>query len=1157
MWESFKNISHGRISLRRLSLLASSLLMAVFFAIGVPAAPAAAADAVRTGDKVNYDSKTFTRTTSGQLPSGLPSGTDAYAYIDTINGKAYFLLTNGPADKATSAEYTIYDLTSTGAYGNHSPPQTVAIVNAPSTVEEATQTPANSSCNISETSNIGWILCPVVSTLAKAVDYVYKIVASFLEVRTVTTNTGSSIYRMWAIVRDIANICFVGAFLVIIYSQITSIGYSNYNLKKMLPRLIIGAILVNVSFWLCAIAVDASNLIGYSIHDLFMTVMKNLNTAGQYGGAGDINVPTWTVVAGSILSGAAVVAGTVIAVDTGVIFLLIPSLIAAALAILVVFIILAARQALIVCLIIISPLAFVAYLLPNTEKWFDKWMKGLLTLLFLFPIFSVIFSGAQLAGLAIIQTADGNIITMILGMTVQVAPLFITPLLLKFSGGILNRVGALTNNPNKGLVDRTRKWAQGEREHRKRQYMTASERHLGRNPRSWNHRSVGRSINRRTRMRAMQDKENDALLEGRAESRYNQRVFDADSRSMRNQQHKNTRAHEHHATGKIYKERMESADEEHWQNHLASTGAHGTHLRNLNRASHVARGRAGVTEESMKAANERALQNSINVDATIRARKVQGTVDAGVAKLTADSIDASGQHNLQMEIMTNAALSGMQRNMRVVQGATKVMEESMQSADDRVVQNHIKNTALLNNMKVQSVVDAGVAKMTAANVEAHGNRKLQQDIYDDRTLRKMQVDTHEQTKRSEVTKSILDNRAEAHWNKISRTDAGILARGLEAKQIEHIASDQKKRLEKLYEEVAVKGADSAGVLNLRDMTASVGQKEQLLRIARDIKTAKVNDTLTGMAKNEAEQEFSSAMTTIMEKNEHTINGVSARTYAAGIGSETGVFANIIAKSRKEFGDHANERKELASHFKLNAGQIERLAMGEGDVTVTDDEGNTYTFKADDVYTRDMASEEIFNVGSHNQKMRLLMETGAEYDAAGNIIEESKGVAYAHRRTIQQAAIKTGFKNAAPAINDKTYDDINNGKFRGEASWQYHSLREILEGRLNMNSLSTSNAASLKKLFADINDVNNPLARAEFDRLVNNEIPGTIQAAADDGETIDATIARARIIAKFDDKREKLRRMAADVLSNSTIRQNTPDESVEELKRFAGNLYRGS
>lgn len=33
----------------------------------------------------------------------------------------------------------------------------------------------------------------------------------------------------------------------------------------------------------------------------------------------------------------------------------------------------AARQALIVILIIISPLAFVAYLLPGTEKWFDKW----------------------------------------------------------------------------------------------------------------------------------------------------------------------------------------------------------------------------------------------------------------------------------------------------------------------------------------------------------------------------------------------------------------------------------------------------------------------------------------------------------------------------------------------------------------------------------------------------------------------------------------------------------------------------------------------------------------------------------------------------------------------------------------------------------------
>ncbi len=49
-------------------------------------------------------------------------------------------------------------------------------------------------------------------------------------------------------------------------------------------------------------------------------------------------------------------------------FLLFPILVSGALAVLIAVLLLAARQALITVLIIASPLAFVAYLLPNTQN---------------------------------------------------------------------------------------------------------------------------------------------------------------------------------------------------------------------------------------------------------------------------------------------------------------------------------------------------------------------------------------------------------------------------------------------------------------------------------------------------------------------------------------------------------------------------------------------------------------------------------------------------------------------------------------------------------------------------------------------------------------------------------------------------------------------
>ena len=54
-------------------------------------------------------------------------------------------------------------------------------------------------------------------------------------------------------------------FLAIIISQLTGFGISNYGIKKMLPRLIIAAILVNLSIYICQIAVDLSNILGYGL----------------------------------------------------------------------------------------------------------------------------------------------------------------------------------------------------------------------------------------------------------------------------------------------------------------------------------------------------------------------------------------------------------------------------------------------------------------------------------------------------------------------------------------------------------------------------------------------------------------------------------------------------------------------------------------------------------------------------------------------------------------------------------------------------------------------------------------------------------------------------------------------------------------------------
>lgn len=317
---------------------------------------------------------------------------------------------------------------------------------------------------------IGWLVCPVMLFMGKLVDNAYSGVAFFLEVQPISTDTQSPLFQAWSLMRNFANVAFVIVFLIIIYSQITSVGISNYNIKKMLPRLIVAAILVNVSYWVCAIAVDVSNILGTSIKSLFDTVAgqlypttSNLDVDNNDGG--------WLAITIAIVGGA-------VAVYIGLSMLL-PLLVGALISVITALIILTLRQAFIIILIVLSPLAFVAFLLPNTQSLFNSWRKLFQTLLLMFPLIAVIFGGSSLAGVIIQQSAGDNLGLQLLALGVTIIPLFITVFIskmLSMIGGIAGRLTGMVNDPAKGALDRMRRGAEGVRD---RQQMRRATRSLG------------------------------------------------------------------------------------------------------------------------------------------------------------------------------------------------------------------------------------------------------------------------------------------------------------------------------------------------------------------------------------------------------------------------------------------------------------------------------------------------------------------------------------------------------------------------------------------------------------------------------------------------------------------------------------------------------
>lgn len=329
---------------------------------------------------------------------------------------------------------------------------------------ESEDIPKNSGTTSCVVDGVGWIVCGVTNFIAKVSDGMYTLIESIVKTEPLNINTAdgtNGLYNAWSYIKNIANSIFIVAFLIIIFSQLTSIGVSNYGVKKTLPRLIISAILVNSSYWIAAVAIDASNILGSSIFDELSRIKDNMNIS--------VGAENWNLILGGLLSGSAlalsggaIVAGglfasTIPGIGMALLYLAIPMVASALLAVFIFVFILIARKAIIVILVLIAPLAFVAMLLPNTEKWFTKWRQTLTSLLVLYPMLSIIYAGAQIAGLSLMSTATGAsaTLTIITAQLIIVIPFFMLPSLLKkFSGANIDSMASNIAAKGKSLISK-------------------------------------------------------------------------------------------------------------------------------------------------------------------------------------------------------------------------------------------------------------------------------------------------------------------------------------------------------------------------------------------------------------------------------------------------------------------------------------------------------------------------------------------------------------------------------------------------------------------------------------------------------------------------------------------------------------------------------
>ena len=1077
-----------RVSLwRRFMLLAAPLVVAVFANI-LLSLPAMAADAIWDGNTLTYEGKTMTPTTAPPPMTGSPH---VFEHIDTTvtPNRATVIYFAGEPQSASTSTATVasYDVAS-GIYSNPSPPQAINVSRNLTGEQGDNQDSLGTTCSSQATQGVGWVICPLSNWLADGVDAVYGLVEDFLTVTPVSDdNTG--IYQLWDVVRTIANVCFVLAFIVIIYSQLTSIGYSNYNLKDMIPRLIIAAILVNVSFWIAALAVDISNLLGHSIQAILVNIRENYAT-----GAGDVS---WVEATAYVLSGGGIAAASLAAATMGsgvsLVFLIVAALISVAFAVLVAFIILAARQAIITMLIIIAPLAFVAYILPNTRSLFSKWGKAFTTMLVFFPLFALVFGGAQLAGAAIMGNAGGRMHIILIGMATQVAPLIITPLLIRFSTGILGQIANMANSKTRGPLDRLRNWAHdnadmyaAEKGARWAQHADAGNKRRYLNPIAM----LGSGMDRRKRRREKRKALADEYRSNRADHQWNEHLNKGTGLSARNRRQLYEDSHAFHGAADIQKKELDGRVNRHFNRAVdrgrgidPHTGIDYAQLRASRELGAVAQGQADLYEKKMAAADDLALKQSIINSPKLERVARKAGVDAKEAGLLQESVDAKVDESWAKRQDGNKVLRQLRTDTHHTKGRAQAIEDSMTAADKDAFETLVNTASATNDngylqirqKKIATAIDTAHAELQSNQVAAEAKRafraKFEYGVEGSGDLRRQYEKIDRLNKETAAVEAVLQHRADTAWQDASLNNPDVQKLRMQ----ESVSAAQLKEAETKWNELT-ENARTQG-------SAAEGLHTDSRGLATTLRDSAENTRGIESAIESAKNEQNIAYVKRLKNDE------SFRKVAAGIGgkeAQTRILAQAKAQVVKTATEAVQTNRTLASE--MTRGQLHKVmqrgVMPDGTkASVEMQQAAMYVLLQDKGNNED--AQEIRDVIAR-QGMMLDEETGEYYEALRD--DNGRLILDKYQRAQIDRDQKITDENVigrrrdwqqffADAMNGSSHSMVTlSGTNKSEAKagtmvddMRHAFVRDAIGGKLGPGAMKKADIDELKFLLEDMHD----------------------------------------------------------------------------------------
>lgn len=311
-------------------------------------------------------------------------------------------------------------------------------------------------CEAQLNNPLSWIICPVVNSLVSFVATIDGFITDQLKVdtnRIFCDQAGSSCedyFNAWKNFRNIALGLIVIVGLIIVISQAVGMEILDaYTIRRTLPRLLIAAIGVTLSWPLMQFFITLTNDLGYGVRAL---ILAPFNNSGS-----DIDL---TVLGGGVWQffGAPVATGAVaLAAFPAWVLLGGPAALfawagTAALAAFIAFVVLVIRQVAIIMMVLIAPMAIIMYILPNTQKYYKLWWESFSKALLMFPLISAfIATGRVFSAIAIKSGGDSShVVNQIVGFIAYFAPYLLIPLTFKMAGSFVGQLGGLVSDRSQG-----------------------------------------------------------------------------------------------------------------------------------------------------------------------------------------------------------------------------------------------------------------------------------------------------------------------------------------------------------------------------------------------------------------------------------------------------------------------------------------------------------------------------------------------------------------------------------------------------------------------------------------------------------------------------------------------------------------------------------